>query len=138
MIVLDTNVVSEIVKPRPDDAVSSWTSFLPLAETALSSVTVAELFYGVEIMPDGARCRDLANRLSQFVDRLTILPFDAREARLYATIGASRRAIGRPISAFDCQIAATARAVDATIATRDVGGFADCGVKCINPWKWTT
>lgn len=108
---------------------------MPLAETAVSAITVAELFYGVEIMPDGRKRADLSKRLSQFMDNLTVLPFDAVAARRYAEIGASRRAAGQPIGAFYCLIAATARAFDATIATRDISGFIDCGLDCINPWE---
>lgn len=134
MMLLDTDVVSEIMRPRPDAVIANWIAQLPLAETALAATTVAELLYGIAVMPAGARRDDRANRLAQFIERLTVLPFDMKAARFSAEIGAARKTAGRPISAFDCQIAATARVIGATVATRDVGGFLDCGVDCINPW----
>lgn len=103
----------------------------------LSTVNEAELLYGVETLPPGAR-RD---RLLVEVEGMLredfdgrILPFDSAAARAYAVIAAARRAAGRPINHADCQIAAIARCRDASITTRDLDGFAGCGIELIIPW----
>ena len=136
MIVLDTNVVSELIKPHPHPAVATWILQVPHRRTFLAASSVAELLYGVQIMPAGRRRETLALRLAQFMGDLEVLPFDDRAAGFYATIVANRRAAGTPISVFDGQIAAIARTAGAKIATRDAG-FVSCGVEIINPWLVT-
>lgn len=138
MIVLDTNVVSEIMKPQPSSAVTSWISNLMLNELFTTVVTVGEVLYGIELLPKGKR-RDTLLRAAEAV--LTkdfaghILTFDEPTARAYASLSASRRTHGRPISTQDAQIAAIARVHGATVATRNTDDFEGCGVKLVNPWE---
>lgn len=137
MIVLDTNVVSELISPSPSPVVQEWFRRQPAGEMYVSAVTEAELRYGAEITPPGRRRDGLFTEIDlilfgDFAGR--ILPFNSAAARAYALIAASRRAAGRPISVPDCQIAATARSLGASVATRDRGGFEGTGVEIINPW----
>lgn len=137
MILLDTNVLSELMRPRPDAAVSAWLADQPAADVFLSVIAEAELRYGVAILPAGRRRERLAAAVENMLQgefARRILPFDGQAARLYAEIGAGRRAAGRPISHADCQMAAIARCRGAAIATRNTGDFQRCGVEVINPW----
>ena len=138
MIVLDTNVVSELIRPHPAARVIDWVVGQEAGRLYLSSISEAELRYGVEILPEGSRQLKLRRAVEgllreDFGGR--ILPFESGAARAYAVIAASRRAAGRPISRPDCQIAAIARSVGASVATRDTSGFEGCGVGVINPWS---
>ena len=137
MIVLDTNVVSELMLPSPSVRVLEWVVQQSAPSLFLTTVSEAELRYGAEILPTGRRKDRLLVAIDgmlreDFAER--ILPFDSNAARTYAVIGASRRAAGHPINHADCQIAAIARSIGASVATRDVSDFKDCGVKLINPW----
>lgn len=138
MIILDTNVVSEILRPAPQQHVLDWLAALDGTTVYLTAITEAELRHGVVILPEGKRREGLATMIDQivredFADR--VLPFDSPAAAAFAAIAAARRAIGRPIMHADCQIAAIARAHDATVATRNTADFADCGIDLINPWN---
>lgn len=135
MILLDTNVVSELVKPRPDPMVQTWIRGQPLDNCALASVTVAEILYGLAIMPAGERREGRAARLTAFIDSVRVLGFDRGGAVHYEALVAARRRAGTPIAAFDALIAATALEHGAAVATRDAGGFAGCGVEIIDPWS---
>ena len=137
MIVLDTNVVSELMRDRPQPAVLAWLDRQPVSTLFVTAITEAELRYGVAILPAGHRRELLAAEIEStlredFAGR--ILPFDSAAARAYATIMADRRATGRPIGQSDCQIAAIARAREVPVATRDVTDFTGCGIKVVNPW----
>lgn len=137
MILLDTNILSELMRPAPSPAVMSWLAAQPAASLFISAVTEAELRYGVLLLPEGRRRADLIAALEamlteDFVGR--ILPFDSAAALAFAAIAASRRQAGKPISQFDAQIAAIARSRGAVLATRNVADFAECGVEIINPW----
>ena len=137
MIILDTNVISDMIGPAPSPAVAAWVFRQPPGDMFVSAVTEAELRYGVEIMPQGRRrdryLAEIDGLLhAEFAGR--ILPFDSVAAQTYATIAAERRAAGRPIAPFDCQIAAIARSLAASVATRDAGGFEGCGIDVIDPW----
>ena len=137
MIVLDTNVVSELVRITPESVVLDWVARQAPQDVFLSAVTEAELRYGVAIMPMGRRRDSLALTLARILDEDfagRVLSFDSFAARAYATIAAERRAAGRPIEPPDCQIAAIARSLDASVATRDTGGFEGCGIDVIDPW----
>ena len=136
-IVLDTNVVSELLRVPPDPNVFDWAIRQEAETLFLSAVSEAELLYGVEIMPVGRRRERLLAVIenilrAKFAGR--ILPFDSEAARAYAEIAAARRMAGLPISQSDCQIAAIARSRGAAVATRDASGFEGCGVTVINPW----
>jgi predicted nucleic acid-binding protein len=138
MTILDTNVVSEIMRPVPAPAVLRWISDQISEELHLTAITVAEVFYGIELLPPGKRQEILragAEQLLQVIFTDRILTFDARAAREFSQIASSRRKQGRPMSEFDAQIAAIARAKNAVIATRDTGDFEGCGVKLVNPWE---
>ena len=138
MIVLDTNVLSETFKTSPAEAVQTWFARQDPQQLFLTSITQAELFYGLEILPSGKR----RNALKQAIESVIfeefaghILPFDESAARLYPQIVAHRERQGRPISQFDAVIAAIAAQHKAVLATRDTGGFAECGVDLVNPWN---
>lgn len=139
MIVVDTNVVSELMRPDPHPRVKAWSfSHAPDALFA-SAVTEAELRHGLAKMPGGARRDDLARRLEAVFARLLagrVLAFDRAAAAIYAEFMAARRAAGRPVLMPDAMIAATARARGASlIATRDGRGFEGCGVPVLDPWR---
>ena len=138
MIVIDTNVVSELMRLTPEPAVMAWFSRQNSAELYLTAVNEAELRAGAAILPAGRR-RD---RLSAEIDATVredfagrVLPFDSAAARAYAAIAASRGSRGRPILDADCQIAAIARSRNMAVATRNVRDFADTGIEVVNPWE---
>lgn len=138
MIVLDTNVVSELMKPAPAESVLHWTSAQPATSLYTTSITQAEILHGIMLLPSGKRRSALeAAAEAMFHEDFggRILPFGADAARPYARIAAERRRLGRPISHFDAQIAAIARSTGAAIATRNVADYDACGVKVINPWE---
>ena len=137
MFVLDTNVLSEEMKPVPERTVHFWLSRQNPQDFFTTAVTEAEIIYGVTILPDGKRKRDLdaaAQRvLALFAGR--ILPFDSAAAREFALIVADRRRAGRPIEDFDAQIAAITRSRGMSLATRDVQDFASTSVQLVDPWQ---
>jgi len=137
MNILDTNVVSELMKAEPHEAVEKWVALQPSDSLYVTSITQAEILHGILLLPRGKRRQLLENAASgmfaeDFGDR--ILPFGSEAARPYAEIAADRRRAGRPISHFDAQIAAIARVHGATLSTRNVDDFVGCGVKLVNPW----
>ena len=137
MIVIDTNVVSELMRATPAPAVMAWFSAQDSAELYLTAVSEAELRAGVAILPAGRRRKRLAAEVDAVVEQDfagRVLPFDSAAARAYAAIAASRRSVGRPILEADCQIAAIARASDAAMATRNGADFEHCGIAVIDPW----
>ena len=138
MILLDTNVVSELMRTVPAQLVLDWFAKHDAADLFISAVTEAELRTGVAIMPEGQRRDRLQLAIDAMIDQdfqARVLSFDSLAAKAYAEIAAQRRAAGRPIAEADCQIAAIARATDAPIATRNVKDFDGCGVRVINPWN---
>lgn len=138
MLILDTNVISEIMRSLPSPRVLEWWSQQQAGDLFTCTVTMAEILYGIEILPKGRR-RDrlLAEAEAMFAQDFAgrILSFDADAARAFAEIAAGRRAQGRPISEFDAQIAAIARSRRATLATRNVADFEGCGIRLENPWQ---
>lgn len=137
MIVLDTNVLSEALRPVPEPSVLIWLSNQPRASLFLTTVTRGEILYGIRLLADGKRRRglwDAARKIfdADFADQ--VLSFDNDAADVYAEIAASRRAAGKPISQFDAMIAATARSRGASLATRNAKDFEDCGVDIVDPW----
>lgn len=137
-ILLDTNVVSELMRPTCSPAVLSWLSRQPAIDLYTSTINVAEVLYGIEILPPGQRRRELlegAERMFTSVFGRRILAFDEHAARSFARIAADRRRQGRPISEMDAEIAAIAHVHDAAVATRNTSDFAHCGVRLVNPWE---
>lgn len=139
MIVLDTNVVSELMRPSPAAQVVAWVDQQRAADLWLTSVTVAELLAGVAVLPAGARKQRLATLVQTlltdlFADR--VLPFDATAATAYAGIVAARRRAGSPIGTADAFIAATCLAVGVErLVTRNTSDFIDTGVPLLDPWQ---
>jgi predicted nucleic acid-binding protein len=137
VILLDTNVVSELMGPAPSPAVESWMSARPASGMFISAITEAELRYGLALLPGGQRQRQL---LAQAEAMLTedfsgrILAFDSAAAEAYPPIAAGRRLAGRPISQAAAQIAAIAASRGAAVATRNVADFEGCGVTVLDPW----
>jgi len=140
MIVLDTNVVSEAIKPESHPSVRAWLD-AQVAETMfLPSITVAELLFGIGAMPDGRRKKILAARIDSLQDAFAdrILPFDTPAARCYADLAVKARAIGTGFPTPDGYIAAIATAHGFTVASRDTSAFNAAGLTVINPWTVTT
>ncbi len=137
MIILDTTVVSELMKPAPSASVVRWIALQPATSLYTTSITEAEILHGVMLMPVGKRRNGLqAAAEAMFGEDFArrVLPFGSDAARAYAAIAAARHRAGRPISHFDAQIAAIGRATRAAIATRNTTDFETCGVTLINPW----
>lgn len=137
MIILDTNVVSELMRPGPAPAVLGSLSQYSAEELYSSSITLAEILYGIELLPAGKRKADLlagSERLFKVVLGGRILPFDESAAQAFSHVAAGRRAAGRPISELDAQIAAIASVHGATLATRNTSDFEGCGIRVVNPW----
>ena len=138
MIVLDTNVLSELLRSTPDPGVTAWIASRPLATLFTTTVTQAEMLHGIRILPTGQRRNQLEDAmLGLFEEDFSgrILPFDSSAALFYAEIAASRRRAGRPISQFDAQIAAIVMAWGGELATRNVTDFADTGVNVVDVWS---
>ena len=137
MIVLDTNVLSEAITPNPCVGVASFLALQPRSSLFTTAVTKAELLYGVELLPRGKRRFALHAAITRILTQLLsdrILPFDSDAAESYARIAASRRAMGRPISEADAQIASIVHSRGAALATRNAADFEHCGIKVLNPW----
>ena len=137
MIVLDTNVVSELMRPAPAPAVLDWVDAPEPSEIVITAITAAELRAGVAVMPAGRRRDDVARRMESLLTRTfadAVLPFGIEASPHYADIVAVRRRTGKPISATDAQLAAICRHYEATLATRNIADFAATGVEVVNPW----
>ena len=137
MIILDTNVLSELMNSQPNESVVLWIEKHQTTSLFTTTLTQAEILYGLEILPAGKRKharKKQAKSMFELDFAGRILPFDVDAAKLYATIVAKRRTIGRPISQIDGQIAAIALSHHATLATRNIVDFEECGINIINPW----
>ncbi|MCQ3812542.1 MAG: type II toxin-antitoxin system VapC family toxin [Acidimicrobiia bacterium] len=140
MIVLDTNVVSELMRPLPNPAVEAWVADRAATNLFLSAVSEAELLYGIAIMPVGQRRHALETEVEAMLREVfacRVLPFDSDAARAYAGIAASCRASGRPVSQSDGQIAAIAHSRGMAVATRNIRHFEGMAVDIIDPWANT-
>ncbi|MDA2809427.1 type II toxin-antitoxin system VapC family toxin [Nocardiopsis sp. RSe5-2] len=138
MIVLDTNVISEIFRPQPDAGVVAWLESLT-GDVAITAVTLGELLAGARRLPDGRRKKALTTRievaLEPYRDSRSVLSFDDAAAERYADILVARKAAGSPISTPDAQIAAICLVHNATCATRNTKDFAHTGVELLDPWE---
>jgi hypothetical protein len=138
VILLDTNVLSELMRREPAPAVVHWVGEQSAANLYTTSITQAEILHGIMLLPPGRRRRAFETAAEEMFKEDfggRILPFGSEAAEPYARIAADRRRAGRPISHFDAQIAAIARCNGASIATRNTADFDGCGVKVLNPWK---
>ncbi|HTS38142.1 MAG TPA: type II toxin-antitoxin system VapC family toxin [Candidatus Solibacter sp.] len=138
MTILDTNVISELMKARPAPTVRDWMSLQPRDDLFMSTISMAEILFGIELLPQGKRRDGLLQEAEitftrDFAGR--ILAFDEQAARIFGSIVAARRTQGRPIGIADGQIAAIARCRRASLATRDTGDFEGCDLALVNPWN---
>lgn len=137
MILLDTNVLSEMMKTRPDPGVMAWLDAQPGNELVICSISVAEILYGIARMPSGKRKDVLAAGADTLINKLfagSVLAFDADAALHYAALVSASEAKGRAAGMADGQIAAIARLYGAKIATRNTRDFEAFGVPLVNPW----
>jgi toxin FitB len=140
MFLLDTNVVSESVRPQPDPNVTRWFASQPPARMFLSAIVKAELLSGVEQMPSGKRRDALAQSLNGFFELIyaqNCIGFGVEESEHYARIFAKRKRMGAPIDEMDALIAASASLRGLGLATRNVKDFENCGIALINPWEFS-
>ena len=138
MIILDTNVISELMRPEPSSVVTAWVAKRPVQELFTTSITEAEIFYGIELLTKGKRREALrAAAEAMFAEdfRGRIFAFGSEAARAFSKIAAHRRQLGKPISNADAQVAAIARVQKARLATRNVTDFMDCELDVIDPWN---
>ncbi len=138
MIILDTNVLSELMRLQPNKSVVLWIGKHQVSSLFITALTQAEILYGLEILPKGKRrttLKKVAKSMFEIDFANRILPFDSNATYLFATLAAKRKKIGRPISQIDAQIAAIALSQQAVLATRNVKDFDECGVEIVNPWN---
>lgn len=138
MIVLDTNVVSELMKPKGSSVVRQWVAAIPINNLFTTTITQAEIFYGIALLPLGKRQNELTQAAQlMFAEDFggRVLPFDETAAIAFAEIAAKRRQMGKPISQADAQIASICYSRQATLITRNISDFEDCGIAIINPWE---
>lgn len=137
MIILDTNVLSELMRETVDPRVLEWASAQESASLFTTAISEAEVFAGLSVLPSGKRRRALEEAAAGLFADLDgrVLPFDSAAARLCAQVTSTRLKIGRPIPFADAQIAGIARSRGARVATRDGDGFAACSVDVVDPWR---
>jgi hypothetical protein len=138
MILLDTNVISEAMKPAPEPMVMAWLNSQNTAELWTSTIVMAELYSGLELMPAGKRQLQLVERAELMFDRFfgpRILTLDLPAARAYGVVLKARRAKGLSIDGMDALLAATALSNNAALATRNASHFQSCGIRVLNPWQ---
>ena len=138
MIILDTNVISELMRAKPAPVVLEWFAARSLLELATTSINLAEVRYGLGRLPFGRRRRDLETKFNSFASRgfaNRVFDFDAVAADAYGDIVVVRERSGRRLEGFDGLIAAIAKSRGLAIATRSTGDFAECGIEVISPWN---
>ena len=138
MILLDTNILSEALRAAPEPRVLDWIGRQAASSLFVTTVTQAEILYGIAILDKGRRRDELAAAaLLMFAEDFSgrLLTFDGDAATAFAEIAAARRGMGRPISQFDAQIAAIARSRGAILATRNSRDFEHCGIEIVDPWS---
>ncbi len=137
MIILDTNVISELIRPQTNTRVVTWIDDEDQSQLYLTSISLAETLYGIERLPLGRRRQELSVYFGVMLEekfRSRVLWFDGESARKYAIVATRREQIGRRMGTADAQIAAICLANYATLATRNIKDFEETGIKLINPW----
>jgi toxin FitB len=136
MIILDTNVVSELMRPDPAPQVAAWVRGRDRHELRTTAITLAEIRYGIARLPDGRRKQALLDTADDIFRAFSdqVLPVDAAAAEHYADIASARERAGKPIGGFDALIAAVCRSRDAALATRNLADFDGTGVAVVDPW----
>lgn len=137
MILLDTNILSEVMRPAPDPRVICWLNGSDAGHLHVSTISIAEILYGLDLLPAGRRRLGMEEQVEAFLLKgfsQRIMAFDEGAARHYGPLMADRRRAGRPMAAPDGQIAAIARSRAMALATRNIRDFEACGLALINPW----
>lgn len=137
MIILDTNIISEMMKPYPSDNLISWLDQEDVSKLYITTITIAEISYGINALPEGNKKVLIAEAFSRTIMsgfELRIYPFDESSAYLYGKIMADRKKKGRPLSIPDGQISAIALSRNCTVATRNVNDFVNSGIDIVNPF----
>ena len=138
MILLDTNVISEVMRPQPSSRVIQWLDGQSRGSVGTTAISLGEILHGIERLPKGRRRTDLEMRFRTFLDRgleRRVAEFNELAAHAYARILVDRDSIGRPIAKLDAMIASIALSLGADVATRDIADFERCGVTVLNPWE---
>ena len=138
MIILDTNVLSELMKKAPDMEVVKWADGLAYESFWITSITVMEIQYGINLLPTGKRKASLQQNFEDVLSKSfynRIADFDSEAGKKAAMIGAKFKSVGKNVNLYDIQIVGTALMRGGVVATRNEKDFRDCGVEIINPWK---
>ena len=138
MNLLDTNIISEIMRVKPSPLVVDWLNNQDSHSIFVSTVTIGEIEYGLQILPDGKKQINLRRKFERFITQAfsyRVLDFDSASAKLYGTIMSDRRNSGQPTSFPDGQIAAIARSNKMRIVTRNTKDFKSCGIEIVDPFK---
>jgi toxin FitB len=138
MIILDTNVVSELMKSAPDERVASWLRRQQTLQLAVTTITIGEIQFGIRCLPPGKRRQGLEEDFAAFVSRGfegRVLPYEEAAGFAYGEIASQRHKNGLEIDAVDLMIAAIAKVANATVATRNTKDLIGCGIKLVDPWK---
>ncbi len=139
MIIVDTNIISEVMREAPHERVASWLARQKTLQLSVTTITIAEIQRGLKRLPLGKRRKQLESGFAEFIGRGfqgRILPFDEPAAGIYGDLCAQRESKGLHADPLDLMIAAIARNAGASLATRNVGDFEHCGLKLINPWQF--
>lgn len=137
MIVIDTNIISEIMRPQPDDSVITWLDQQDTSTLYVTTISIAEIRYGLEILPEGGRKQRMTHQFNAYIKHAfeaRVLDFTLDAANQYAAFMAYRRKVGLPMSMADGQIAAIASVYHFAVATRNTKDFAECGLTLMNPF----
>ena len=139
MIILDTNIVSEFMTSLPSNSVLEWLNAQHSVDLYLTTISIAEIGFGLRVMSKGKRQQLLADRFEQFIAmgfESRLLSFDEAAARVYGEIKGCRQEVGRPLSDLDAQISSIARINRFAVATRNIKDFEECGIELINPFDF--
>lgn len=140
MILLDTNIVSEVMRVSPAETVLTWLNGQDSSKLCVSAITIGEVAYGLRILPHGRRRSELGERFERFIALAfdqRVLPYDESAARAYGDLMGECKELGRPMSVPDGQIAAIARSNYLSVATRNLSDFEHCGLELIDPFRDT-